>query len=117
MKVEGNLYHYKASVKRVIDGDTFVASDIDLGFNIFLKDQRVRILGVDTMELRDKDEAKKILAFEAKDFAVDMIEGKEVVIRSIEFDNFGRILADVWIDGVSIGDTLIEKGLAEVYKR
>src|SRR6185437_3945675 len=97
--MKDNLYWYKATIERVIDGDTLIADEIDLGFHTSLKNQRIRLLDVDAPELRDKDEELKRLAFEAKDFVASLVEGKEIIIRSTGFDSFGRILAHVWIDG------------------
>ena len=45
------MYEYRATVVKVIDGDT-VDVDIDLGFGIILSDERVRIMGIDTPESR-----------------------------------------------------------------
>ena len=41
------MWTYRAKVVRVIDGDT-VDVDIDLGFRIWQKNERVRIMGIDT---------------------------------------------------------------------
>ena len=41
------MYTYKAKLIRVIDGDTIVA-DIDLGFNMILRDQHIRLTGINT---------------------------------------------------------------------
>ena len=41
------MYDYKVYVTKVIDGDT-VDVDIDLGFGVMLKKERVRIMGIDT---------------------------------------------------------------------
>ena len=43
------MYEYKATVVKIVDGDT-VDVDIDLGFGVVLKDERVRIMGIDTPE-------------------------------------------------------------------
>ena len=48
------MYEYKALINRVIDGDT-VDVDIDLGFGIWMKDERIRVMGIDTPELRTSD--------------------------------------------------------------
>ncbi len=117
MSIKDKLYHYKATVSRVIDGDTFIVDRIDLGFNISLVNQKVRILGINTMELRDKDEANRALAFEARDFMKDTLEGKEIVIKSEGFDSFGRILAKVWLDDVDMGNELLGAGLAVSFKK
>jgi micrococcal nuclease len=45
------MYQYKCKINKVLDGDT-VDIDLDLGFNIVLSNQRVRMAGVDTPESR-----------------------------------------------------------------
>ncbi len=45
------MYEYKARVTAVYDGDTITA-DIDLGFGVWLKGQKVRLYGIDAPELR-----------------------------------------------------------------
>ena len=37
------MYEYKAKILRVVDGDT-VDVDIDLGFGVWLRNERVRIM-------------------------------------------------------------------------
>ena len=44
---------YKAKVVRVVDGDTMIL-DIDLGFDVVLRNQSVRLYKVDTPECRTK---------------------------------------------------------------
>ena len=41
------MYEYKCKVVKVVDGDT-VDVDIDLGFGVWLRKQRVRLVGIDT---------------------------------------------------------------------
>ena len=48
------MYEYRCKLRRVVDGDT-VDIDIDLGFDIWLTNQRVRLYGVDTPESRTRD--------------------------------------------------------------
>ena len=51
-------FWYGATVLKVIDGDTIVV-DIDLGFDVKLANQKVRLLGVDTPESRTSDKVEK----------------------------------------------------------
>ena len=53
------MYEYKAELDRVVDGDT-VDVDIDLGFGIWLKKERVRVMGIDTPESRTSDPVEKV---------------------------------------------------------
>jgi micrococcal nuclease len=56
------MYEYNVKVVRVIDGDT-IDVDIDLGFNIVLKKQRIRLYGIDTPESRTRDKEEKVRGF------------------------------------------------------
>ena len=59
------MYEYRCKVLRVVDGDT-VDVDIDLGFGIVLKDERVRIMGIDTPESRTRDKVEKLFGLASK---------------------------------------------------
>ena len=52
------MYEYPATINRVVDGDT-IDVDIDLGFSIILKKQRVRLLGINAPESRTRDLVEK----------------------------------------------------------
>ena len=41
------MYEYRINIVKIIDGDT-VDVDIDLGFGVWLKKQRIRLYGIDT---------------------------------------------------------------------
>ena len=57
-------YEYRATIK-VVDGDT-VDVDIDLGFGIIMKDERVRIMGIDNPESPTRDKVQKKFGLAAK---------------------------------------------------
>lgn len=44
------MYEYKAQVVSVYDGDTLTV-DIDLGFEVWLRKQKIRLAGIDTPEI------------------------------------------------------------------
>ena len=52
------MYEYKCKILRVVDGDT-VDVDIDLGFGVWLRKERVRMMGIDTPESRTRDKEEK----------------------------------------------------------
>jgi len=52
------MYEYKATIKRIIDGDTVVV-DIDLGFNMTLCDEHIRLYYIDAPESRSSDLVEK----------------------------------------------------------
>ena len=98
------MYEYRCKVIRVIDGDT-VDVDIDLGFDIVLKDERVRIMGIDTPESRTRDKVEKKFGLASKARLKELIGGKSGPILKTQINKkgedmrgkFGRILGDlVW---------------------
>ena len=42
------VYNYKCTLVKVVDGDT-IDIDLDLGFDVWLRNQRVRLYGIDTV--------------------------------------------------------------------
>ena len=61
------MYEYKCKIRKVVDGDT-VDVDIDLGFGVWLRKQRVRLVGIDTPESRTKDLEEKNMGWPQKSF-------------------------------------------------
>ena len=59
------MHEYKVNILKVVDGDT-VDVDIDLGFDIWLRGERVRIMGIDTPESRTSDPVEKVFGLAAK---------------------------------------------------
>ena len=57
------MHTYKCNILKVIDGDT-VDVDIDLGFGVWMRKERIRILGIDTPESRTRDKIEKIFGFD-----------------------------------------------------
>jgi micrococcal nuclease len=107
-------YVYAARCVQVIDGDT-LDLDIDLGFHVTIR-QRVRLRGIDTPELRGKDKDRAVAA---RTEVTIWTDGVELLIRTEldETDKYGRLLADVWVDGLatSLSDHLVERGMARRY--
>ena len=116
------MYEYRATINRVVDGDT-VDIDIDLGFGIWMKDERVRVMGIDTPESRTSDKGEKVFGLAAKDRLKELIPEGSIQVLKTEVDRdgedakgkFGRILGDFIVDGVRITDTLVNEGHAVEY--
>lgn len=93
------MYEYRCKILKVVDGDT-VDVDIDLGFGVWLKDERVRIMGIDTPESRTRDKTEKIFGLAAKKRLKELL-GKNPVLKTQVGKGgedmkgkFGRILGD-----------------------
>jgi micrococcal nuclease len=111
-----NTNEYDVHVVKVVDGDT-VDVDIDLGFGICLKDERVRIMGIDTPESRTSDDVEKLFGLAAKNRLYSLLE-KDAKLITTEDKNgedmkgkFGRILGDFRAaDGRMVTQIMIEEG-------
>ena len=90
------MYEYRCKIDRVVDGDT-VDVDIDLGFGIWLRKERVRLYGIDTPECRTRDLEEKKYGLAAKSFVQDLLPvGSMQTLRTKKDDKgkFGRILGE-----------------------
>ena len=106
------MYEYKVKIRKVIDGDTMDV-DIDLGFNVVLTKERVRIYGIDTEESRTRDKVEKKYGLAAKAFAKSFLceHKSEVILVTKEYDakgKFGRILGDFKCKGKMLSQVMIE---------
>ena len=110
------MYEYRCKVLKVVDGDT-VDVDIDLGFGVWLHDERVRVMGIDTPESRTSDKVEKLFGLAAKARLKELL-GKETILKTqVNKDGedmkgkFGRILGDfVSEDGRMVTEVMIEEG-------
>ena len=75
----------------------------------------VRLRGIDCPEIRTKNENEKQCAKIAKELLSDHIYHKIVTLENVDYDKYGRILADVFLDGKNITELLINKRLAVKY--
>jgi micrococcal nuclease len=114
-------FEYHAKVNKVIDGDT-INVDIDLGFNVVLSNQSVRLLGVDTPESRTSDKIEKIFGTLSKEKVKEFIDKCEghIIIETALSDSeekFGRLLGKVINpkDNTSLNEWLIWHNYAVAY--
>jgi micrococcal nuclease len=109
------MYEYKADVTKVYDGDT-ITCNIDLGFGVVLKGQKIRLSGIDTPEIRGDERADGLIS---KEFVSNLILDKEIIIKT-EKDSkgkYGRWLGEVFLPDMetSINKLLLETGHAKEY--
>tara|TARA_B100001057_G_C22738537_1_gene906778 strand:- start:72 stop:458 length:387 start_codon:yes stop_codon:yes gene_type:complete len=91
------------SIKRVIDGDTFI---IDNG-------ERVRMIGINAPELKDK------FGIESKNHLEKLIQYKQVILvkdgLTKNRDYFKRLLRYVYVGETDINLKMISDGFAKAY--
>jgi micrococcal nuclease len=110
------MYTYTASVLKVIDGDT-IEVDFDLGFCVWLRNQRIRLDGIDTPESRTSDKEEKVRGTLSKDKLKEIL-GKDIRITTKIDPNekYGRILGILMNkDGINVNQWLIENNYAVKY--
>lgn len=90
------MYEYNVKIVKVVDGDT-VDVDIDLGFGMTYKKQRVRMLGIDTPESRTRDLVEKQFGKASKKHLKKLLEMSErISLISHDKGKFGRILGELY---------------------
>ena len=114
------MWTYRAKVIKVIDGDT-VDVDINLGFGIWQKNERVRIMGIDTPESRTRDKIEKKFGLAAK-AKLKTILGKDTVLKTtinkkgVDMKGkFGRVLGDFLHNEKSVAKIMCATGHAVPY--
>tara|TARA_Y100000385_G_scaffold236040_1_gene250068 strand:- start:401 stop:886 length:486 start_codon:yes stop_codon:yes gene_type:complete len=120
------MYEYRARLVKVVDGDT-VDVDIDLGFGIWMKDERVRIMGIDTPESRTRDKVEKLFGKAASARVKELLE-EDIILKTQIARNgedmkgkYGRILGDFVVERFEDGkqemltDILVAEGHAVAY--
>lgn len=96
-------------VIRVVDGDTLELEKDSVKY-------KVRLIGVNTPESVHIDKSKNTKEGKiASEFTKSKLEGKEVELEFDvnPYDKYGRLLAYVYIDGVSFNEILLEEGYAK----
>jgi micrococcal nuclease len=110
------MHRYKVKVTRVVDGDT-VDVDIDLGFGMVYKKQRVRMMGIDTPESRTRNLEEKFYGKASKAHLKKILDGQEVQLVSHDKGKFGRILGELFVgnSNFSVNQQMIKEYHAVPY--
>lgn len=97
-----------AEVTRVIDGDTL---QVEMNGTL----DRVRLIGVDTPETVHPTLGEEPYGKEASRFTKEQLTGKTVQLEFDveERDQYGRLLAYVWLDNAMFNRMLLQQGYAQ----
>ena len=113
-----DLYSYKAFVTGVYDGDS-ITVDIDLGFFMKMCNQKIRLYGIDTPEIRGEERPDGLVA---RNRLRELILNKEVIIKTYKdkAGKYGRWLGTIYLNDegtwTNINQQLLAEGLATIYK-
>jgi len=102
-------------VIKVYDGDTItIASKMPFPDSPIYKFP-VRLLGIDCPEIKGSTESEKALAKTARDALSARINGKIVTLKNVTTEKYGRLLADVYIDGENMNHWMLANNYAVKY--
>ena len=110
------MFEYRAFVRKVYDGDT-ITCDIDLGFNMIMRNQKLRLYGINTPEVRgsSREEGLKV-----RDIVRSRISNKWIIVKTHrdKKGKYGRWLAEIFEPNVeeSLNNWLLTEGHAVEYK-
>jgi len=112
------MYEYRATLIRVIDGDT-VDAKIDLGFDVWIK-KRIRLHGINAPESRTKNIEEKTLGLKSKARLIELLEqnNNKFILESHGVGKYGRcigVLLTGTIGEININKTLLYEGYAKKY--
>jgi len=98
------LRYEKLVFNKIVDGDTFWVTNLRDG-----SEWKVRLWGVDAPDSKECyfDEATKVLEKELRD--------KKLTYERQGYDDYGRILAKVYVEGKNIEEILVATGAAVAY--
>ena len=113
------MYEYRCSLVKIIDGDT-IDVNLDLGFDVVLKKQRIRLYGINTPESRTRDLEQKKYGLAAKERLRELLEEAESIMVKTEIDvkarcKYGRILGTIYAGKINVNDLLVSEGHAVTY--
>ena len=111
------MYEYRCIIIKVIDGDT-ADVDIDLGFGVWMKKQRIRFYGIDTPESRTRDLEEKKYGLMAKEMVLAHLPiGSTQILRTHKdgVGKYGRILGSFVVGDTTLNQMLIDTHNAVAY--
>lgn len=110
---------YVAKVVRCYDGDTLFCI---MRVHDKLQEVRIRMLGYNSCEMKPKKnvvDRENVIkkAMESKQKLEELCLGKIVKVEADVFDDFGRVLAKVYVDNVCVNDVMLDGGYGVPFVR
>jgi len=102
----------EGKIVKVYDGDT-VTIAFRLSGKIFRT--QVRLIGIDTPEIKGSSNLEKVKAIEVRDALTAKIMNKMVKLEKCGTEKYGRLLAEIWFDGENVNQWMLDKGYAVPY--
>jgi len=106
----------KAKVIKVYDCDTItVAFRFKNSVDIKTYKVCVRLNGIDSPEIKTNNPDEKECGIKARDYLRDILMDKEIELTDVSYDKYGRILAEVYLDGQHINQRILDDKMAIKY--
>lgn len=106
----------KGTVVKVYDGDTItVANTLPIIDDDTIYRFSVRLNGIDTPEIKGKNEDEKQAAKNARDALSKLILHKEIELKNVSSEKYGRLLADIYLGDLHLNQWMIDERYAVKY--
>lgn len=102
-------------VVKVYDGDTFTLAAKLPNTDGPVYRFTVRLNGIDTPEIKGKTATEKELAKRARDALSSLMMNKIVILKNVETEKYGRLLAEVYVDDININNYMVDNKYAVKY--
>lgn len=103
-------------VIKVYDGDTItVASKLHNSSDETIYRFSVRLCGIDSAEMKSKNEIERLHAVKARDALASIVLGKMVLLKNVSTEKYGRLLADVYYNDICLNDWMLKNNYAVPY--
>jgi len=102
-------------VVKVYDGDTFTLAAKLPNTDGPVYRFTVRLNGIDTPEIKGKTATEKELAKRARDALSSLIMNKIIILKNVETEKYGRLLAEVYVDDININNYMVDNKYAVKY--
>jgi len=115
-----NTVPFKVPIKsgkviKVYDGDSItIASRLPFDDSTLYRFS-VRLNGIDTPEIKGKNDDEKEAAKNARDALSRLILNKNIILKNVDNEKYGRVLADVYLGDLHINEWLIKERYAVRY--
>jgi len=102
-------------VIKVYDGDT-----ITVASKLYTPDSpvyrfSVRLAGIDTPEIHGSTKEERDAAIVSRDVLSNLIMGKIVFLKNVQYEKYGRLLADVYLGELYLNQYLVDNKYAVPY--
>tara|TARA_A100001035_G_C27584086_1_gene408931 strand:+ start:43 stop:477 length:435 start_codon:yes stop_codon:yes gene_type:complete len=96
----------KIFIRNCYDGDTCTS----------ISGEKIRLACIDTPEIKGR-EANAAKALLVRDYLNNLVSGKEIRIKRITYDRYGRTVGELYIDTINIQKHLVDLDFAKVYTK